>query len=416
MPAGTWYLLPSCLVTLTAAFLAPSWPVGLPRRRHHGRLLAHGDEKVAELVLALTVPDEKDEEIDRTTTTPGVMPRLPPHADLIRPPPYLNDLAVGECVHMIDDDIRIVKVSHDPPIFYLPGFLHETDCRTIMDAVDTNILVSSSVAETKQGVVEHRTGSTVAWLGDHDDDETTIKREEEDDDDDDDPTRHATMLAGYLQHLTAHLFLPHALLSPTCSAASSVDAERLQVVRYDAQGKYDLHHDGYNRTVTVLTYLNGVAGTWFPFVEEEVNKDDENNNNDDDDDVFIPTMQLGNENMLNGRVPGRDGLCFVGREDNNIVLDTNAKGRVVLVDAGDAICFYNYQPLVVPPKDDDDDVQRRRRRPGNDHDGDVDDATNNIIMAWKTLHCGLPAPTTKWIATNWLSAVVKEALVPLHED
>jgi hypothetical protein len=438
MPAGNWYLLlPTLLLTLTAdAFRAPlSWPAHrLPRRHHHGRSSANGDDDGL-----VTVPDdEKEDKIGRTTATRGVMPRPPqPHADLVRPPPYLNDLAVGECVHL-GDNIRIVKVSHSPPIFYLPQFLHAMDCRTIIDAVAGNIMVSSA-AETKQGVVEHRTGSTVAWLGDLDEHEdhgdgddgahhhggensvieTKTKREK----DDDDPTRHATMVAGYLQHLTAHLFLPHA--------TSSVDAERLQVVRYDAQGRYDLHHDGYDRTVTVLTYLNGVAGTWFPFVDKEVHDD-----NDEDDDVFIPTMQLGNENMLNGRVPGRDGLCFVGREDNTIVPpargaeehDGDHTNRVVRVDAGDAICFYNYQPFVVPPNDQDDQ-RRRRRRPGNattadnngagydDDAGDNDDATKNIIMAWKTLHCGLPAPTTKWIATNWLSAVVEKAVVsPQEED
>jgi hypothetical protein len=408
MPAGNWYLLlPTLLLTLTAdAFRAPlSWPAHRrPRRHHHGRSssASHGDDDGL-----VTVPDDKKKDkIGRTTATRGVMPRppQPQHSDRVRPPPYLNDLAVGECVHL-GDNIRIVKVSHDPPIFYLPQFLDETDCRTIMDAVADNM----SSSETKQGVVEHRTGSTVAWLGDQDDDDHGDGAHHGGDDDDD-PTRHFTMLAGYLQHLTAHLFLPHAL-----TYSSSVDAERLQVVRYDMQGRYDLHHDGYDRTVTVLTYLNGVAGTWFPFVKV---------NDDENDDGFIPTMQLGNENMLNGRVPGRDGLCFVGREDNTIVPPPpargeeergNAKGRVVRVDTGDAICFYNYQPLDVPPNDDDD-VQRRRSGNATDHAGDNDDATKNIIMAWKTLHCGLPAPTTKWIATNWLSAVVEKAVVPPQEE
>jgi hypothetical protein len=248
------------------------------------------------------------------TTPPRSQQQLQQQHFYLQPPSYLNDLAIGESIHIDNGDnvIRIVKVANEPPLFHLPEFLASSDCDALMSTAAVKSSLCWQDAETKQGRVEHRTGSRVVWLGDYDDD---------DDADDDDHHnwshgRHhhyqeestaASVLAGYLQHLTAHLFLPHVLVPPY-----SVDSERLQVVQYVTRGKYDLHHDGFDRTVTVLTYLNGIAGTWFPFVRTATTTTDSSSADDDCND--IPTMQLGNENMLNGRVPGRDGICFVGSE------------------------------------------------------------------------------------------------------
>ena len=62
-------------------------------------------------------------------------------------------------------------------------------------------------------------------------------------------------IARYMTELSAALFCPSFE-----SSSFSWKAEPLQVVRYEVGGKYDIHHDGYNRFLTVLTYLNGVAG------------------------------------------------------------------------------------------------------------------------------------------------------------
>ena len=43
------------------------------------------------------------------------------------------------------------------------------------------------------------------------------------------------------------------------------EVEDLQVLKYEPGGEYALHHDGYRRLATMIYYLNGVAGTWFPF-------------------------------------------------------------------------------------------------------------------------------------------------------
>ena len=65
-------------------------------------------------------------------------------------------------------------------------------------------------------------------------------------------------LSRYLTELSAHLFFPDEFTAK--DSACTCSAEALQIVRYLVGGKYDMHHDGYNRFVTMLTYLNGIAG------------------------------------------------------------------------------------------------------------------------------------------------------------
>jgi hypothetical protein len=339
--------------TSLAFLLTPSLSTTAPQQRHASSTWS--------LLWQLSSPAKRS--IEPTTTTQ-------PNWQYHEVPPYLNDLAVGESVYIDnggDINLQITKVSNHPPIFHLPRFLSYTDCETLMSSA-TSLLHD---AQTRQGIVEHRAGSQVAWLGDvdhHEDDDKNSHTGSAADD-----TAHR--LAGYLQHVTAHLFLP---------MAPSVDAERLQVVRYEPSGRYDLHHDGFDRTVTVLTYLNGIAGTWFPFCTTPSDTHNDDFENTDKMMMMIPTMQLGNKNMVQGRTPGRDGICFVGNNEE-LAAAVDDYNHVVRIAAGDAISFYNYQKC--------------------DHHADKQ---IEIIMAWKTLHCGLSAPATKWIATNWLTAIQDE--------
>jgi len=246
---------------------------------------------------------------------------------LVGPPSPLKELRIGESYNPFDP-LEITKVSHDPPIFVMRNFLPQRERRTIMDAAEINL----RTAKTLTGSVQHRVGSSLTWI---------------DGSGDGDEEQHA--IAEFMTQLSAHLFLDD-------SVAESVNAEPLQVVKYDQAGSFDLHTDGCGRTVTVLTYLNGIAGTWFPLVGAS--------------NAEGCSMKLKNKASLEGKIPGVHGLVVAGDEQPGMEESDN----VVRVQAGDAVVFYNYE----------------------------NDPRLGKVPSWKSLHSGLKAMDTKWIATNWL--------------
>jgi hypothetical protein len=156
-------------------------------------------------------------------------------------------------------------------------------------------------------------------------------------------------------------------------------AEDVQVAKYDVGGMYNAHHDGYGRFLTVLTYLNGVGGTYFPFA---------NNTNTNSDNTITcqreaelaaaaaaAAVGAGNSGLL---VVGIEGIeaynmgdddysnqTMIPNNNNNITADYS----VVQIQPGDAIAFYNYNA-----------------------DGEVE---------WKSLHESRSVLREKWIVTNW---------------
>jgi hypothetical protein len=295
------------------------------------------------------------------------------------PPPPIRDLKIGETTHGMayNDAFNITKVCDEPPIYILRNFLTPSERTTLMDLPHSSSSSSSTTtsssnqfftpAKTSAGVIEHRTKSSVAWISE---------------------TDHPVV--EFMTQLTARMFCHRDSIR-----SGRVQAERLQIVRYEPDGKFDLHHDGYNRTVTVLTYVNGIAGTWFPYVGAPI--------------TDMPTVQLhGNtDTLLQNKQPGRHGLLFVGDEvylggnddddDDDVEEEHGLEGEskhphVVRIHPGDAVAFYNYEPSSHHHHDDDDgDDDTRRSLP--------------IQMAWRSLHCGLPAKSIKWIATNWFTTI-----------
>lgn len=135
--------------------------------------------------------------------------------------------------------------------------------------------------------------------------------------------------------------------------------EKLQVLRYSREGKYVLHHDGHDRLLTCLYYLNGVGGTWFPLANSSCS----------------PTTREEALYLSERCVPGRDGLLLT--DDTTIEQTSN----VVHVQAGDAVVFYNYQ------------MNPYERGAG-------------AVPDWKSLHAGLPTRSEeKWIANHWFHIV-----------
>ena len=70
-----------------------------------------------------------------------------------------------------------------------------------------------------------------------------------------------------LARCSASLLLSEELQS------SGLLCEPMQLVHYQSDGEFILHHDAMDRVVTVLCYLNGVAGTWFPLAKRNDNVD-----------------------------------------------------------------------------------------------------------------------------------------------
>eukprot|EP00956_Cyclotella_meneghiniana_P005540 scaffold7120_cov49-Cyclotella_meneghiniana.AAC.6 len=135
-------------------------------------------------------------------------------------------------------------------------------------------------------------------------------------------------------------------------------AEDVQVAKYDAAGSFDYHHDGYSRFLTVLIYLNGVGGTYFPFANSET--------------CHNITDEASAVNAARKRAVGKDGLLLVGKEGVEPYvssLENVTSKSVVEIQGGDAIAFYSYKPS-----------------------GEKD---------WNALHCSLSVPEEKWISTCW---------------
>lgn len=263
-------------------------------------------------------------------------------ARYLGPPEPLADMQVGDQWSPFEP-LVLEKVADDLPMFVLRNFVPPSERQAIVERAASKGLREGQTTKQKsnlpQDEVKHRKGSSVAWLP-QDESET----------------------ADVLTRVAAHLFVHPDLLDDDDDDDYTIYPENLQVVHYKRTGRFLLHHDGLNRTVTVLTYLNGVAGTWFPFVGAA------------DDDV--PTTSLRDTSvLLQGRRPGHDGLCIVGHDDDDLRGEDASTPAVVSVRPGDAVVFFNYAPS---------------RQYGK-------------IWNWRSLHCGLPAVQPKWIATNWFS-------------
>ena len=110
----------------------------------------------------------------------------------------------------------------------------------------------------------------------------------------------------------------------------------------------------------VLTYLNGVGGTYFPFAQMPESE--------------LEGIDFSNENAVSVMAfkhkVGQCGVLVVGKEGKDAYLGSTMNPRsIVDIQAGDAIAFYNF-----------------------DSDGTKD---------LRSLHCSLSVPEEKWISSCW---------------
>ena len=184
--------------------------------------------------------------------------------------------------------------------------------------------------------------------------------------------------------------------------------EELQIVKYNPNGEFKLHHDEGGRIVTVLYYLNGIAGTWFPLATTAYNPStiDTNENHQEEprpspsrrNDSLPPTNEEDAIQRVQKLIPGIDGILTVGNsshhyccddaqyesdsdlshnEDVNNGSSSNNNNAIVPIQPGDALVFSNFI-----------------------NSASTQNTMNNEID-WNAIHAGLPAIEEKWIATHW---------------
>lgn len=290
---------------------------------------------------------------------------------ILGPPEPLGSLGVGEHVNAFrsvrknDDDgeeesvekvqFAIERVGRTPDVFRLRNFATPHECASIRSAAEAS---GMERAETvTEDDASSRKNCSVAWIP---------------------PGREGDgagagagvgggIVVADLASSIANIFLSGDVLSHP-----SAGAEDMQVLRYGTGGEFVHHHDGEPRILTVIYYVNGVGGTWFPLARTVT----------DDEDAMGECREPANKSqaldMVEGLEPGKDGLLVRGagspRSDDADYARREENEHVAWVNQGDAIAFYGYK---------------------DDGSGELD---------WRSIHCGLPTTEeegTKWIANHW---------------
>lgn len=293
--------------------------------------------------------------------------RVPP--GILGPPEPLRSLEIGQCVnafrslqYTIDEagdgedaqepdkvQFNIERVSRNPDVFHLQGFVTPTECEQIKSIAKESSMAQAGTV-SKEGDTSSRKNCDVAWL----------------------PSNGETS-SGVVSDLvssTVNIFLSKDVLSHP-----SAGVEDLQVLKYGTGGEFVHHHDGLPRILTVIYYINGVAGTWFPMAHTSEDTDTNSVNEND------PVNKAQALDVVKDLQPGKDGLLVKGITGDN-ANNPKADDHTAWVKQGDAIAFYNYLD------------------------------NGSAQLNWRALHCGLPTTEeeggTKWIANHWYRLNVLE--------
>lgn len=291
----------------------------------------------------------------------------------LSPPAFLMELPLNYSVNPIPSipELTITRIAHDPDIFHLENVSSMEEHLSLMEHASNQGMEYSG---TKSGdMVKQRVNSYTAWIYPNEGD----------------ADNRAVRVANFMTDVLSHLFVREELKGSPASVShgkkedySELDciAEAMQVVKYEPGGRYDVHHDGYNRFATVLTYLNGIAGTWFPYaVLEKKNYGVAVDYNESE----IPDMAA--DNVAADKIPGQDGLLVVGAE-NDTRYETN--DNILRINRGDAIVFYNY-----------DWIEKMADDPNVPPTGPM--------LNWRSIHSGMETEKEKWIGTHWFHVQVQ---------
>ena len=226
----------------------------------HERERGQGDVKVKKPMALWSSTRTQQEEMHYT---------IKKESHILSPPSVLKSLDLHETITPLETlpDVTITRVSYDPDVFLFRNFLSSSteQVSMIMAAVNQGMEYSGT---SSGDVVSQRVKSYTSWIYPEED----YEGDEEDVETEDDIYRvQGKEIARYMTELSEFLFLPEDLRDSGSDRDSDFglisqnytlgySAEPVQIVRYEEGGKYDLHHDGYNRFMTILAYLNGVAG------------------------------------------------------------------------------------------------------------------------------------------------------------
>ena len=226
-------------------------------------------------------------------------------------------------------EFTIERVANSPQLFVIRGFCRSLECKAIRDHVSNSVEMDK--AQTWSGESDKRTNCNVAWL----------------------ENQAINSLIGSLAQAAGNV-----LISDNVKKSSRLGCEDLQVLKYSIDGEYVLHHDGNNRILTVIYYLNGIGSTWFPFATSERKLS-----------TNVPT------NLLEAKTMSAD----FSPDSNGILVSCNSaetSKHCISIQEGDAVAFFNYSL--------------------EDVDGKL-----GLACDWSSFHAGLPASSTKWIANHW---------------
>eukprot|EP00573_Skeletonema_grethae_P003201 CAMPEP_0201686952 /NCGR_PEP_ID=MMETSP0578-20130828/1204_1 /ASSEMBLY_ACC=CAM_ASM_000663 /TAXON_ID=267565 /ORGANISM="Skeletonema grethea, Strain CCMP 1804" /LENGTH=311 /DNA_ID=CAMNT_0048171061 /DNA_START=131 /DNA_END=1066 /DNA_ORIENTATION=+ len=267
---------------------------------------------------------------------------IPP--GILGPPEPLRSLEVGQTLKafrlvVVDDvdddsdpqklDFSIERVANSPNIFILRNFLSSSECNQIQALAEG---VGMKAAETvTEGDTVSRKNCSVAWIPSSGPDGSSI-------------------VSGLVASTV------NICLSDGVKSHHSAGVENMQILKYGVGGEFVHHQDGEARVLTVIYYINGVGGTWFPLADRN--------------DGEIRKNKAGVMELVENLEPGNHGI-FVKGDSGNSVQEEKSNEHTVLVNKGDAVAFYNYR--------DDGSAQ----------------------LDWSALHCGSPTDETKWIANHW---------------
>ena len=264
------------------------------------------------------------------------------------PPQSLNSLQVGETSSAFTscrydtfgkiNEFEVTRISDIPDMFLIRNFVSTMEQYTLLWKSRNH--PTGPVFYMDDDKNNDRTHSCVNWMEPHD----------------------ANGIPGNLIQFSESL-----LFSREMETGKERFCEPLQLVRYTKQGGFLMHHDENGRYMTVLYYLNGVAGTWFPLAGTSL--DDESGDIPQNKEEALQKIQM------EGLKPGKDGILIVGGKDAD-KYDSSSK-NVVKVYPGDAVVFFNY------------DTTRKN--------------VSSPEIDWRALHAGLPASEDKCIATHWFN-------------
>ena len=269
---------------------------------------------------------------------------------ILGPPEPLESLDVGQSVNAFRSltskrstsnkhDFIIQRLSHSPHIFLLHNFLSPEECANIQHIATVNGMAQAqTVSENDRS---SRKYCQVAWLNSH---------------------HYADI--NDLVTSTINIFLSKHVKSHPMAGV-----EDLQVLKYSTGGEFIHHHDGEPRIMTVVYYLNGIAGTWFPLATFDRNSIQDSERQS----IKRPRSKRHALELANNLHPGKDGLLVSHTANSNNEVQTELP-HSVKANPGDAVVFYNY----------------------------LDDGSGQLD--WNSLHCGLPTQEgdgPKWIANHW---------------